>query len=138
LAEAAAANPQAGGSFSGDRAAGADLSTTGGSTAESDRSVSGSASVVYVPISALKRTNYVAPRYPRSALRRNITGWVDVSFKVNLTGNVIDVNVLDSTPRDVFNEAATEAVTQWRFEPSLDNGTPVEKLVTVRLMFNLE
>jgi hypothetical protein len=29
-------------------------------------------------------------------------------------------------------------VSQWRFEPSLENGTLVEKLVAVRLMFNLE
>jgi TonB family protein len=51
---------------------------------------------------------------------------------------VVDVGILDSNPGDVFNEAATEAVSQWRFEPSLENGTPVEKLVAVRLMFNLE
>ena len=99
---------------------------------------SASGSPGYVPISSLKRTNYVAPRYPRSAQRRNITGWVDVSFTVNRGGNVVDVGILDSNPGDVFNEAATEAVSEWRFEPSLENGTPVEKLVAVRLMFSLE
>jgi protein TonB len=99
---------------------------------------SASGSTGYVPISSLKRTNYVAPRYPRSAQRRNITGWVDVSFTVNRGGNVVDVGILDSNPGDVFNEAATEAVSQWRFEPSLENGAPIERLVAVRLMFSLE
>jgi protein TonB len=99
---------------------------------------SASGSPGYVPISSLKRTNYVAPRYPRSAQRRNITGWVDVTFTVNRGGNVVDVGILDSNPGDVFNEAATEAVSEWRFEPSLENGMPVEKLVAVRLMFSLE
>jgi serine/threonine-protein kinase len=104
----------------------------------SDDTGQASGSVGYVPISSLKRTNYVAPRYPRSAQRRNITGWVDVTFTVNRGGNVVEVGILDSTPGDVFNEAAREAISQWRFEPSLENGTPVERLVAVRLMFNLE
>jgi TonB family protein len=109
-----------------------------GSSASSDQGFAATASTGYVPISSLKRTNYVAPRYPRSAQRRNITGWVDVTFTVNRGGNVVDVGILDSNPGDVFNEAAREAVSQWRFEPSLENGTLVEKLVAVRLMFNLE
>jgi protein TonB len=92
----------------------------------------------YVAVSTLKRTNYVAPRYPRAAQRRNITGWVDVSFTVNHGGSVVDVGILDSSPGDVFINSATEAVSQWRFEPSTENGVPVERLVAVRLMFDLE
>jgi protein TonB len=61
-----------------------------------------------------------------------------VSFTVNRGGNVVDVGILDSNPGDVFNDAAREAISQWRFEPSLENGAPVERLVAVRLMFNLE
>jgi TonB family protein len=113
-----------------------------GSSASSDQGSaatdSASGSTGYVPISSLKRTNYVAPRYPRSAQRRNISGWVDVTFTVNRGGNVVDVGILDSNPGDVFNEAAREAVSQWRFEPSLENGALVEKLVAVRLAFSLE
>jgi TonB family protein len=120
-------------------AAGRPGSSTGTSASqESAESGQATGSTGYVPISSLKRTNYVAPRYPRSAQRRNITGWVDVTFTVNRGGNVVDVGILESTPGDVFSEAATEAVSQWRFEPSLENGAPVEKLVAVRLMFNLE
>jgi TonB family protein len=158
--------PEAADSFTDARAAGADLSTIAGTTsqpspatipgdepvdgesggfdggetarADSDGSASQSGATAYVPISSLKRTNYVAPRYPRSAQRRNITGWVDVSFTVNRSGNVVDVGILDSSPGDVFNDAATEAVSEWRFEPTIENGTPVEKLVAVRLMFSLE
>jgi protein TonB len=110
--------------------------TADGQSGTDTRSSSGSAG--YVPISSLKRTNYVAPRYPRSAQRRNITGWVDVSFTVDRSGNVVDIGILDSKPGDVFNDAATEAVSEWRFEPSLENGAAVEKMVAVRLMFSLE
>jgi len=92
----------------------------------------------YVAISTLKRTNYVAPDYPRTAQRRNITGWVDLSFTVDQGGSVVDVGILDSSPGDVFANSATEAVSQWRFEPSTENGVPVERLVAVRLIFDLE
>jgi serine/threonine-protein kinase len=125
----------------GNEVSGQDTATGNTLTANdqgSDATDSASGSTGYVPISSLKRTNYVAPRYPRSAQRRNITGWVDVTFTVNRGGNVVDVGILDSNPGDVFNEAATEAVSQWRFEPSLENGALVEKLVAVRLMFSLE
>jgi protein TonB len=122
-----------------DRAANVTAGSGDGSAQEAGSSAdSGAGSSGYVAISTLKRTNYVAPNYPRSAQRRNITGWVDVSFTVNRGGNVANVGVLDSSPGDVFNDAATEAVSQWRFEPSVENGVPVEKLVAVRLMFSLE
>jgi TonB family protein len=98
----------------------------------------GSAEPVYVPVSSLKRTNYVAPRYPRSAQRRNITGWADVSFTVTTQGDVVGVEIMDSSPGDVFSDAATEAIAQWRFEPPVDDGVPVERRVAVRLSFDLE
>lgn len=92
----------------------------------------------FVPISSLKRTNYVVPEYPRTAQRRNITGWVDVSFTVTERGNVVDVGIMNSNPGDVFNEAATDAISQWRFEPSVENGVAVTKRVAVRLSFDLQ
>jgi TonB family protein len=130
------ATPLTGGERSAGEPASVGSDTADGQAGSDTESASGS--VGYVPISSLKRTNYVAPRYPRSAQRRNITGWVDVSFTVDRSGNVIDVGILDSRPGDVFNDAAAEAVSQWRFEPSLENGAVVERLVAVRLMFNLE
>ncbi|HET6630696.1 MAG TPA: TonB family protein [Woeseiaceae bacterium] len=92
----------------------------------------------YVPISSLTRTNYVVPEYPRGAQRRNITGHVDISFTVTADGRVKNIGILDSEPGDEFDEAATEAVAQWRFEPPLENGVPVDRRVAVRLAFDLE
>jgi len=92
----------------------------------------------YVPISSLTRINYVVPEYPRTAQRRNITGWVDVSFTVTPEGTVQDVGILDSSPREVFDEAAIEAIERWRFEPPTENGLPVSRRVAVRLSFDLQ
>ena len=96
------------------------------------------AAPAYVPISSLTRTNYVEPDYPRTAQRRGITGHVDISFTVTRAGTVESIGILDSQPGDEFDEAASEAVAQWRFEPPMENGVPVDRRVAVRLAFDLE
>jgi outer membrane biosynthesis protein TonB len=53
-----------------------------------------------VAVSSLTRVKYVAPKYPRSAERRNISGWVEVVFTVALDGSVKDVQVINSQPGD--------------------------------------
>lgn len=103
-----------------------------------DTSASQSARVEMVPVSSLTRVNYVAPKYPRSARRRNVTGSVDVSFRVLANGTVSDVVVANSTPGSTFDQAALDAVAQWRFEPVIENGQSVEKLTAVRLSFDLQ
>jgi len=89
-------------------------------------------------ISKLSRTKYVAPRYPRAAQRRNISGWVDVAFTVTSDGTVKDVEARNSEPGDTFVNAAINAVEKWEFEPVLVDGVSVEKRAGVRMMFALE
>ena len=90
------------------------------------------------PVSSLNRIKYVAPKYPRGAQRRNLSGWVDVVFIVATDGSVKDVSVRNSEPGDTFVNAATKAVERWEFEPVVENGALIEKLVGVRMMFALE
>jgi TonB family protein len=91
-----------------------------------------------VPISALTRTNYVAPDYPRAAQRRNLTGTVDLMFTVSTIGTVTDITVLNAEPEGTFNQAAMKAVSKWRFEPVIENGVALEKRTAVRLNFDLQ
>jgi len=91
-----------------------------------------------VPISSFIRTNYVAPIYPRAAQRRNVSGSVDVMFTVSTLGAVTEMSVLHAEPGETFNQAAMNAVAQWRFEPVIENGVAVEKRTAVRLSFNLQ
>ncbi len=89
-------------------------------------------------VSSLNRVKYVAPKYPRAALRRNLSGWVDVAFTVAFDGSVKDIDVPKSHPNEIFVESAIQAVEKWEFEPVLDNGTIIEKRVAVRMLFALE
>jgi serine/threonine-protein kinase len=91
-----------------------------------------------VPVSSLNRTKYVAPKYPRSAQRRSVTGWVDVIFTVDIDGSVKDVSVRDSEPGDTFDASATKAVEAWKFEPIIENGIAIPKRTAIRMMFALE
>ncbi len=94
--------------------------------------------VIPASVSSLVRTNYVAPKYPRNALRRNLSGWVDVEFTVSTNGTVMDVGARASEPGDLFVDSATRAVEQWEFEPVLSDGIVVEKRASVRMMFSLD
>jgi TonB family protein len=89
-------------------------------------------------VSSLTRVKYVAPKYPRSAQRRNLSGWVDVVFTVATDGTVKDIDIRNSEPGETFVNAATKAVEKWEFEPVVEYGFVVEKRAGVRLMFALE
>jgi TonB family protein len=45
---------------------------------------------------------------------------------------------MNSTPGSVFDDAAMEAASEWRFQPVIENGTAVQKRVAVRMAFSLE
>jgi len=91
-----------------------------------------------VSIRSMTRTKYVAPKYPRAAQRRSISGWVDVEFTVGTDGTVKDVAIRGSDPGVTFVNAAVNAVEDWEFEPNLEDGLAVEKRAAVRMMFALE
>ncbi len=92
----------------------------------------------FVPISSLTRVRYVAPKYPRAAQRRDLTGWVDVMFTVVADGSVEDIEIGDSQPGEIFVDAARKAVEGWEFEPVVEDGQGVAKRSAVRLMFAIE
>jgi bla regulator protein BlaR1 len=60
----------------------------------------------------------VPARYPLDALRSGVTGKVDLDFRIAADGSVRDVRVLHSQPSGIFEQAATAALRQWRFDVS--------------------
>lgn len=79
----------------------------------------------------------VSARYPLEAERGGVTGYVVLRGLVERDGRISRVDVLESNPPDVFDEAARSAFAQWRFEPGRDNGEPVRVWVRKRLEFRL-
>jgi TonB family protein len=89
-----------------------------------------------VSAASLTRTRTVNPTYPESARKRGVEGWVELAFTVTPKGTVEDVEVRNSSPADVFDDAAVRAVRGWRFEPVVRNGETVSQRAMVRLRFS--
>lgn len=73
------------------------------------------------------------PAYPRDAERNGIEGWVYLQFTVTKEGRTSEIVVLDADPKDVFEEAAIEAVRAFRYRPKGVDGVasdhPGEEIV---------
>src|SRR5262249_35021209 len=80
------------------------------------------------PLPPPTRVKYVAPRYPQDAATKGIEGWVDVSFGVSGSGDVVDARVDDAQPRRQFDRAALTAVRQWKYQPSADGSDHAQRL----------
>ena len=68
-------------------------------------------------LSDLGIQEYVAPKYPRTARRRNLSGYVDVGFVINTDGSTGEFAIIDSMPGKVFDASAEKAVSRWQFAP---------------------
>jgi protein TonB len=77
----------------------------------------------------------VPPDYPAMAASAQMEGRVILEATVDDTGAVDDVRVLRS--HAIFDEAAVEALKQWKYEPLVFNGRPTPFVLTVTLSFNL-
>ena len=81
----------------------------------------------------------IAPDYPPRALSRGIEGWVIVQFTITATGSVTDAIVVDSDPKEIFDEAALRAIARWRYNPRVEGGVAVERVgVQTIIRFQLE
>lgn len=81
-----------------------------------------------------------APRYPNRALKSNTEGWVQVRFSITKDGTPFDIEVVDSEPKKVFDDAAIKSVKKWRFSPARNQrtGLPVEsKNISTKVQFRL-
>ncbi|RXK13254.1 hypothetical protein CP965_05490 [Halarcobacter mediterraneus] len=85
-------------------------------------------------LNALKRVN---PRYPRRAKIRRQEGFVQLVFKIDASGFVSDVEIVDSNPKGVFDEASIKAIKRWRFKPSKDDVPGSFKNATITFNFRL-
>ena len=65
-----------------------------------------------------RATRKVPPEYPRRAQRRGLEGYVVMQFIIRADGSVDrgSIQVLEASPRRVFEDAARQAIAGWRFE----------------------
>ena len=77
----------------------------------------------------------VEPQYPADAKSRRIQGPVVLDVQVLSDGNVGTIGIVSGEPP--LTEAAVHAVRQWKYQPNVVNGRPVEGQTRVTINFTL-
>ena len=87
-------------------------------------------------ITAPTKVHDVAPEYPPTARAARIQGIVIIQATIGVDGRVVNAEVLRPVP--FLDQAALDAVRQWRFTPTRLNGEPVAVIMTVTVNFTLD
>lgn len=83
-----------------------------------------------------KKTKDVRPVYPPMAIAGKVQGTVILELAIDAEGAVTDAKIL--RPVALLDQAALEAVRQWRFTPTELNGQRVPVVMTVTVAFRLD
>lgn len=78
----------------------------------------------------------VSPAYPEEARQNRIEGTVKLQVIMQKDGSVTVQNVVEGDP--ILSPAAIEAVKQWRYEPTLLDGKPIDLQTTIEVTFALK
>jgi periplasmic protein TonB len=76
------------------------------------------------------------PIYPEVARSARVQGTVVLEAVIDTAGRVTQLKVLTSVP--LLDQAALDAVRQWRYSPSMYRGVPVSVLMTITVRFTLQ
>jgi protein TonB len=83
-----------------------------------------------------RKTVDVHPVYPEIARAAHVEGTVILEAVLDTGGHVTQLKVIRSVP--LLDQAALDAVRQWRYSPSIYYGRPVSVLMTITVRFTLQ
>jgi TonB family protein len=86
-------------------------------------------------ITAVQRTKFVPPVYPKIAAAARVQGDVVLDVTITASGKVERAVVRRSIP--LLDQAAIDAVMQWEYTPARLNGVPVPIVMTATVSFSL-
>ncbi|HEX6322434.1 MAG TPA: energy transducer TonB [Vicinamibacterales bacterium] len=78
----------------------------------------------------------VKPVYPAEAQEARVQGIVILEAMIDVDGSIAEARVLRGVP--MLNDAALDAVRQWRYTPTLLNGVAVPVIMTMTVTFTLQ
>ncbi|SEQ04870.1 protein TonB [Nitrosomonas ureae] len=92
------------------------------------------ADLVDIPPKPIARGSF---KYPPTAKRNGIKGYVVLSVLVEADGSVNQVQVLESSPSGIFDAAALQGIRAWHFEPAKYKGDTVRVWAKQKIRFDL-
>lgn len=69
-------------------------------------------------VKAVKPVMRVEPVYPAKAAKNKITGAIVLKFDIAKDGSTQNIEVINAQPKKVFDEAAKDALAQWKYQTS--------------------
>ena len=91
----------------------------------------------HVDVDHLKIVYKVPPTYPPKAKADRLTGSVALEAIIGKDGSVENIKVIKSVREDL-DQAAIDALKQWKFQPALLNGDPIEVKTTININYSLK
>jgi TonB family protein len=88
-------------------------------------------------LQASKMTHQERPLYPASAKARGVEGTVLMRAVIGRDGSILNLEVVNTEVDADLAAAAKDAVSKWRYEPTLLNGNPVEVVTEIEVNFTL-
>jgi protein TonB len=82
-----------------------------------------------------KLIHKVTPVYPPLAIKAHVSGSVILEALIDEEGNVTNLKSIKGHP--LLDEAAIQAVSQWKYSPTILNGEPVQVIAVVTVVFQL-
>ena len=86
-------------------------------------------------VQAAKLINKTAPQYPEVAKAAHVAGTVVLRAVISKNGSIEQLELVSGPP--LLAKSAMDAVTQWRYQPTVLNGQPVEVDTTIDVVFSL-
>jgi protein TonB len=86
-------------------------------------------------VQSAKLVNQVRPIYPPLAKQARISGTVRLHAIISKDGSVQQLEMISGHP--LLVQSALDAVRQWRYQPTLLNGEPVEVETFIEVVFTL-
>lgn len=86
-------------------------------------------------VQGAKLINRVEPRYPRLAIDARVSGTVRFTAVIGRSGEIQNLQLISGHP--LLAQSARDAVKQWRYAPTLLNGSAVEVATQIDVNFVL-
>ena len=77
------------------------------------------------------------PEYPAELQQQGIEGTVTLRAIISKQGEPLSIQIVGTGVDERLGKAAAAAVAQWRYQPALLNGEPVEVMVSIDVAFTL-
>ena len=88
-------------------------------------------------VQAARLINHPMPAYPPDAKSRGTEGTVILRAVIGTSGEMLSLTPFNDADASL-TQAAMDTVRQWRYQPTLLNGLPVEVITTVTVTFRLD